>query len=70
MVKQTFKKFKRSRQANTPFFFKILRGNFFFIYMNRKSLVAIKSVRWSPQVLVVFIWNHPALLIGSISTFL
>ncbi len=30
-----------------------------FIIMNRKSLVAIKSVRWSPQVLVVFIWNHP-----------
>jgi hypothetical protein len=59
MVKWTFKKFKRSRQANAAFFFKILRGKIFFIDMNQKSLVAIKSVRWSPQVLVVFIWNHP-----------
>jgi hypothetical protein len=37
MVKRTFKKFKRSRQANAPFFFKILRGKIFFYWYESKK---------------------------------
>jgi hypothetical protein len=49
------------RARRTRHFFQNHSRNFFFIVMNRKSLVAIKSVRWSPQVLVVFIWNNPVI---------
>jgi hypothetical protein len=39
-VKQTFKKFKRSRQANALFFSKSLLEMFFFYCYESKNLVA------------------------------
>ena len=62
IVIRSFVLFKISnlRAGRTRHFFsKSFQEKFFFINTNRLSPVAIKSVRWSPQVLVVFIWNHP-----------
>jgi hypothetical protein len=55
---QKIQKISNLRARRTRIFFLISIGyrTFFYCYES-KSLVAIKSVKWSPQVLVVFIWN-------------
>ena len=47
------------RARRTRHFLQNPSRKIFFYSYESKNLVAIKSVRWSPQVLVVFIWNHP-----------